>query len=223
MKQSSYDKLREKSTYHFDNSMVDAKEDALITLGQIDANFDKEVAEIIEQSKPANWETRGFKGEGVEVPRPELEDEEYDLERVGVDPKVVITNLSWVLSPKLQAISDSFGLEDCMNRIHVQMPGQLWHMHIDKLYKWFPEDPSKVYRIFIQLTDWKMGQYWQYGTYNWSHWKAGSVTTFDWQNMPHSTANAGFDPRITLQITGIATDKTQAFLEQLKNSTAITF
>ena len=217
MKQSSYDKLKEKSTYHFDPTIVDKPSSVLTQLGFIHADFEEEVAAIIAQSKPANWETRGFKGEGVEVPRPELEDEEYDLERVGVDPKVVITNLSWKLSPKLQEISDAFGLKDSMERIHVQMPGQLWHMHIDKLYKWFPEDPSQVYRIFIQLTDWEMGQFWQYGTYNWSHWVAGDVTTFDWQNIPHSTANAGFKPRVTLQLTGIRTNKTDAFLEQLHN------
>ena len=215
-KKSSWDKLKEKSTYHFDNTIVDKKKDVLVELGHIDGDFSREVKKIVKESKAANWETRGFKGEGVAVPSPELKDEEYDLARVGVDPKVVITNLAWKLPKKLQAISDMFAFEDTMNRIHVQQPGQLWHQHIDKLYKWFPEDPSKVMRVFIQLTNWEMGQYWQYGTYNWSHWQAGNVTTFDWQNIPHSTANSGFHPRVTLQITGIATDKTRAFLKLLK-------
>jgi len=217
-KQSSWDKLKEKSTYHFDNTIIDKRKDAIIDLGHIEADFSKEVKKIVKESKPANWETRGFKGEGVMVPKPELVDEEYDLERAGIDPKVIITNLAWKLSKKLQTISDAFGLEDCMERIHVQQPGQLWHQHIDKLYKWFPEHPEKVGRYFIQLTDWEMGQFWQYGTYNWSHWRAGSVTTFDWQNMPHSTANAGFSPRVTLQLTGIITDKTKQFLKELKKT-----
>ena len=216
--QSSWDKLKQKSTYHFDNTVIDKRKDVLFDLGHIDTDFGKEVKKIVKESKPANWETRGFKGEGVEVPSPELADEEYDLERNGIDPKVVITNLTWKLPKKLQTISDQFGLEDTMNRIHVQQPGQLWHQHIDKLYKWFPEDPSRVGRYFIQLTDWQPGQFWQYGTYNWSHWRAGSVTTFDWQNVPHSTANAGFHPRVTLQITGIITDKTRAFLKELKKT-----
>ena len=164
MKQSSYDKLREKSTYHFDPTRVDAAEDMIQHLGVLDMDFADDVADIIAQSRPANWETRGFKGEGVMVPKPELADEEYDLERVGIDPKVTITNLAWKLTPKLQAISDTVGLRDCMERIHVQMPGQLWHMHIDKLYKWFPQDPSQVYRIFVQLTDWQPGQFWNYGS-----------------------------------------------------------
>ena len=102
-----------------------------------------------------------------------------------------------------------------MNRIHVQRPGQLWHRHIDKLYKWFPEDPDQVMRIFIQLTDWQPGQFWEYGNYHWTQWRAGSVTTFDWQNLPHSTANAGFEPRVTLQITGVKTGRTMDYLASL--------
>ena len=215
-KESSWDKLKEKSTYHFDSKRVDTKDSVINSLGLFVGDWSKEVADIVAGSKPANWETRGFKGEGVDVPKPELKEEEYDLERIGVDPKVTITNLAWKLPPVLQAMSDSFGLEDCMERIHVQMPGQLWHLHIDKLYKWFPEDPSKVGRYFIQLTDWRPGQFWEYGNFHWNQWLAGDVTTFDWANTPHSTANSGFDPRVTLQLTGIITDKTLAFLEQLK-------
>lgn len=214
-KSSSWDKLVEKSTYHFDPKQVDTKDSVVQTLGHLTPDWADELAEILATSKPANWETRGFKGEGVFVPKPELEDEEYDLERVGIDPKVTITDLAWKLGPKLQAVSDAFGLKDCMNRIHVQRPGQLWHLHIDKLYKWFPEHPERVMRIFIQLTDWQPGQFWEYGNYHWNQWSAGDVTTFDWRNLPHSTANAGFHPRVTLQLTGIITDKTEAYLKTL--------
>jgi len=213
---SSYDKLKEKSQYHFDNDIIDSRWDTVVQLGRLSASqWADDVAGIVARSKPANWETRGFKGEGVNVPKPELVEEEYDLERAGIDPKVIITNLDWTLSPQFQAISDAFGLQDCMERIHVQMPGQVWHLHIDKLYKWFPEQPEKVGRYFIALTDWQPGQFWSYGNYNHRNWKAGDVTTFDWQNVPHSTANAGFHPRVTLQLTGIITDKTEAYLEEL--------
>ena len=70
-------------------------------------------------------------------------------------------------------------------------------------------------RIFIQLTDWQPGQFWEYGNYHWTQWRAGSVTTFDWQNLPHSTANAGFEPRVTLQITGVKTGRTMDYLASL--------
>jgi hypothetical protein len=214
-RKSSWDKLVEKSTYHFDSKKVDTKDDVVTSLGYIDPTWGDELQQILADAKPANWETRGFKGEGVFVPKPELADEEYDLERVGIDPKVIITDLAWKLGPKLQAISDAFGLEDCMDRIHVQKPGQLWHLHIDKLYKWFPEDPSRIGRYFVQLTDWQPGQFWEYGNFHWNQWRAGSVTSFDWKNLPHSTANAGFHPRVTLQLTGIITDRTKTFLRTL--------
>ena len=217
-RKSSWDKLVEKSTYHFDSKKVDTKDDVVISVGHIEPTWHDELQQILADAKPANWETRGFKGEGVFVPKPELEDEEYDLERVGIDPKVIITDLAWKLGPNLQAISDAFGLEDCMDRIHVQKPGQLWHLHIDKLYKWFPEDPSRIGRYFVQLTDWQPGQFWEYGNFHWNQWRAGSVTSFDWKNLPHSTANAGFHPRVTLQLTGIITDRTKAFLRTLNTA-----
>jgi hypothetical protein len=97
----------------------------------------------------------------------------------------------------------------------VQIPGQVWNIHIDKLQKWCPEDPDRIVRIFIQLTDWQQGQFWNYGNYMYSGWSAGDVTTFDWQNVPHATANASYDPRVTLQLTGLVTDKTREFLRAL--------
>jgi hypothetical protein len=86
---------------------------------------------------------------------------------------------------------------------------------MDKLEKWNKEDPSTVSRYMIQLTDWQPGHFWSYGNYLFTGWTAGDVTTFDWQNVPHSTANAGHSPRVTLQVTGIRTARTQEFLKTL--------
>jgi len=103
-----------------------------------------------------------------------------------------------------------------MYRIHVQQPGEVWNLHIDKLQKWNPDAWNNVLRVFVQLTDWQPGQFWEYGNYHWNQWRAGDVTTFDWLNTPHSTANAGYHPRVTFQLTGKITDKTREFLEVLK-------
>jgi len=78
-----------------------------------------------------------------------------------------------------------------------------------------PIDPQQVMRIMIHLTDWQPGHFWNYGNYMWSGWKAGNTSTFDWINVPHSTANAGHVPRATLQITGVKTKKTDEFLQEL--------
>lgn len=74
-------------------------------------------------------------------------------------------------------------------------------------------------RIFIQLTDWRPGQFWEFGNYHWNQWRAGEIITFDWENMPHCTANAGYDPRVTFQLTGIRTEKTTEFLQWLNYRT----
>ena len=215
-KPSSWDRTRAASTYHFDPRRVDRPDEVVYRLGNIEPTWYQDLNDIIARSKPATWETRGYKGEGVPPPREDLIAEEYDIERVGADPKMTITHLNWNLPSSLQAVSDAFGLDDCMNRIHVQMPGEVWNLHIDKLSKWCPDDPSKVLRVFVQLTDWQPGQFWEYGNYHWNQWVAGDVSTFDWQNMPHSTANAGHHPRVTLQITGVITDQTNNFLKELK-------
>ena len=212
---SSWDTTKKKSTYHFDPTKFDS-EFIIQHLGRLENTWERDLKKIIKDSKPATWETRGYKGEDVPPPREDLIAEEYDIERAGADPKMIITNLNWKIPKSLQAITEQFGLADCMERIHVQWPGQVWNLHIDKLNKWCPEDPSRVMRIFIQLTDWQPGQFWEYGNYHWNQWRAGDVSTFDWANIPHSTANAGHHPRVTFQLTGIVTDKTRQFLDDLQ-------
>ena len=209
---SSWDFTKSTSTYHFDPRRQDRFEDVIAHLGHIEPTWSADVADIVANSVPATWATRGYKGEGIPPPREDLTAEEYDLERVGVDPKITITHLNWNMPESLKKISKQFALDDCMERIHVQQPGEVWNLHMDKLQKWNPEDPSRVMRIFVQLTDWQPGQFWEYGNHHWNQWRAGDVSTFDWANMPHSTANAGHHPRVTLQLTGVMSDRTQDFL-----------
>jgi hypothetical protein len=212
---SSWDYTRERSSYHFDPKRKDSADTAFTHLGYIEPTWTTDLEDIIANSRPATWATRGYKGEGVHIPSQDLEAEEYDIERVGADPKMIITHLNWSIPETLKQITESFALDDCMERIHVQHPGEVWNLHIDKLQKWAPDDPSLVGRYFIQLTDWQPGQFWEYGNYHWNQWRAGDVSTFDWPNMPHSTANAGHHPRVTFQLTGVITEKTRDFLRTL--------
>lgn len=214
---SSWDNTKSQSQYHFDTTIMDPKYDGVIRLGHIDPTWKQDLPDIISKSKPATWATRGYKGEGIEIPSEDLKAEQHDIERVGADPDMIITHLNWAIPDSLQDISNLFGLDDCMNRLHVQMPGEVWNLHIDKLQKWCPEDPSRIMRIMIQLTDWQPGHFWEYGNYHYNQWRAGDVTTFDWANVPHCTANAGHHPRVTFQITGVKTSTTDKFLEELKN------
>ena len=212
---SNWATSRARSTYHFDPAKKDAPDSVMTYLGHIEPTWSNDINDIINNAKPATWATRGYKGEGIEAPPEELAREEYDLTANGMPVDLPITHLNWQIPASLQRISDSFALDNCMNRIHVQRPGEIWNLHIDKLYKWDPDHPEQVMRIMIQLTDWQPGQFWEYGNYHYNQWRAGDVTTFDWANIPHATANAGFDPRVTLQLTGIRTAATMDYLAAL--------
>ena len=214
---SNWETSRANSTYHFDPKQKDQPLYAMQHLGTVPVTWvPTDLAVILVNAEPATWETRGYKNKGIVPPREDLAAEEYDLERAGYGKNYTITHLNWDIPESLKKISELFGLEDCMERIHVQRPGEVWNLHIDKLQKWCPEDPSRVGRYFIQLTDWQPGQFWEYGNYHWNQWSAGDVSTFDWANMPHSTANAGYHPRVTFQLTGVITDKTKQFLNDLQ-------
>ena len=183
---SSWDTTKESSNYHFDPQHIDQETDVVRQLGKIIPNesWHNAVAEIIDTAKPSTWATRGYKGQGLDIPPEDLAAEEYDLTRVGMPVDLPITHLSWAVPDVFQSIVDDFGLIDCMPRLHVQMPGEMWNLHLDKLQKWCPENPM----------------------------------SFDWQNIPHCTANAGHCPRVTLQITGVRTEKTQEMLNRLQSS-----
>lgn len=221
MMKSAWEYTKSKSKYHFDNKKIDPLFDTVNVLGNITPCWQTELDDIITQSRAATWRTRGkdfTKGR----PEEELASEDYDLEIAGYGKDYVISNLTYELTPTMQRIGDLFALEDNIPRVHVQLPGQVWNIHIDKLQKWCPEDPDRIIRIFVQLTDWEQGQFWNFGNYMYSGWAAGDVTTFDWQNVPHSTANASNHPRITLQFTGLITDQTEKFLQELKSVNSYT-
>jgi hypothetical protein len=204
-----------RSQYHFDTTTMDPRWDTVLHLGSIKPIWLSELNSVIDNAKPVTWRTRGRENDPLTRPDQDYDREEYDLERIGMGKDYVVTNLSYELPPFLQSIADQFGLDKSMARIHVQRPGQVWNLHLDKLEKWMPADPTQVVRYFVQLTNWQQGHFWSYGNYAWTGWSAGDVSTFDWLNVPHSTANAGHVPRATLQVTGVKTEKTLAFLAEL--------
>jgi hypothetical protein len=211
---SSWDETKKRSKYHFDNHGYDERYDTVIRLGRIEPNWLHQIDDIVEQSKSVTWRTRGDPNKPSR-PEDELSAEDYDLIRAGYGKDYEVTNLNWEVPSNLREVANRFCLSDSMVRIHVQHPGQVWNLHLDKLEKWCPEDPSKVVRIMIQLTDWEPGHYFSYGNYTFTGWRAGDVTSFDWMNVPHCTANAGLKPRVTLQVTGIVTDETHKYINKL--------
>lgn len=210
---SSWDLTKPRSKYHFRNDYFDPNFDKVIKLGKFKLDMSNDIEALVDSSRPATWRTRGAVGKSR--PEEELAAEDYDLERFGYGKDYQITHLNWDIPEVLQKVSKLFLLDDCMNRVHVQKPGEVWNLHLDKLEKWNPENPNSIIRIQVALTDWQPGQFWSYGNYQHSMWKVGEVTTFDWQNLPHSTANASHHPRVTFQITGVKTAQTEQFLAEL--------
>jgi len=219
MTQSNWEITRARSQYHFDTTQMDSRWDTVQHLGHILPTWNAELTQAIADSTPVTWRTRGRESDPLKRATEEYDQEDYDLEQQGYGRDYVVTNLNYDLAPVFQRIADQFGLEKSMARIHVQHPGQVWNLHLDKLEKWMPADPAQVVRYFVQLTDWQPGHFWSYGNYSWTGWRAGDVSTFDWWNVPHCTANAGHVPRVTLQITGIKTSGTQHYLDKLMHDT----
>jgi hypothetical protein len=215
----SWEITRQRSNYHFDNFRFDPDQDKVTLLGNISPFWKDELATVMELAKPKTWRTRG---KGKDRPAEEYDQEDYDLEQFGYGRDHIVSDLTWDLPETFDRLLVWFGMDNAKMRLHVQRPGQTWNLHLDKLEKWNPEDPSQVMRVMIALNDWEPGHFFSYGNYTHTGWRAGDVHTFDWQNIPHSTANAGHGPRVTIQMTGVVTDRTRDFLRVLRSRSPYT-
>jgi len=211
---SSWQWCVDHSRYHFDNSRHDQPDEWFQVLGRFVGNWSEEVAQA--QGKPITWATRKFYGNDDNTVSPMLAQEENDLRTTGAPVDLELTDAVFDISayPTLTRMSEYFGLEDPKIRMHYQQPGQMFNLHIDKLQERCPDNPECVIRMTVMLDDWHPGQFYLFGTYTYSHWRAGDVHIFDWANVPHATANASRYMRPTLQITGLKTKKTQSMLDK---------
>ena len=215
MSESSWQWCRERSNYHFDNTRYDQAGDHMHLMGRFVGDWSGELNKILDQTHSVTWSNRK-NYQGHERVSPMLAQELYDLESVGADPDLVLTDrMDYPGSvPIFRAMIDYFGMENSRSQIHVQRTGQMFNMHIDKLYE-YAEDPRDVFRFVVMLSDWEPGQFYCYGTFQYTHWQAGDFHWFDWPNVPHATANASASPRPTLQITGRASRRTWQVVNQL--------
>lgn len=136
----------------------------------------------------------------------------------------VVKNNHPAYAPLFKMI-EAVGMYDLhLARVHIQRLGQISPFHLDlqmsydlqydtpdwkKRYRdhGADKDPLKLRRMFIQLLPWDYGHIWQFGNTVYQGYDAGECLTFDWQNMPHATANMGWTPRINLQATGFVNDR----------------
>ena len=208
---SSWQWCRDRSRYHFDWRRHDKPGEWYQLIGNIEPSWQQELVDIQQRARPITWATRNYLGLGVS---PMLAQEQYDLAEAGADQDLELTDCVEDFSgyPQLQKLANFFQVQEAKKVIHTQVTGQMFNLHIDKLYARCPDDPSKVVRITIMLQDWLPGHFYLYGTRIYSHWRAGDVHVFDWPHVPHATANASLWPRSTMQITGIRSPRTDELL-----------
>lgn len=187
-------------------------------LGRFEGDWQDAMASVVASAIPATWETVRYwrvktsVGQILDLPSPDGKKEEDHIADAGGDKNLVLTNMEHDIHPVFQEMIDEIGLENSYNRIHVQWTGQVFNWHKDKLARYNRDDPSKVLRVVVMLTDYIPGHFYQYNDQMYTGWKAGDVHTFDWQTDYHCTANASLMPRVSLVTTGVISDKTKQFL-----------
>jgi hypothetical protein len=207
--ESNWDKTVPRTNYHFDPFKVDPAYDNMKYIGKFVGDWEQELQRTIDNSNAITWRTRN----PIDGTSKDIEAEELDLERTGAGKDLIVTNLDYELEPVFQRMTDALHLlpgkkGKIQSRVHVQFPGQVWNMHIDKLEKYYPEDHSQVFRFMIMLKDWEPGHFLQYGNFVHTGYRAGEIYSFDWYNTPHCTANAGRTPRVSMLVTGVASEQT---------------
>lgn len=129
---------------------------------------------------------------------------------------VIDTNTS--VYPELNSIIGTVGLDSCQSVLMCQHPGMYQLRHTDKLASYGDADPDTLLRLMIFLTPQTCGQFLQWGDECIKGAEPGDMLVWDWQTMPHATANASDEARVMLRLTGVITQKTKNFLSELNNT-----
>jgi len=211
---SNWENCKARSNYHFDPFGFTSQADRMKYVGRFQGDWADELAQAVANAKGITWRTRDPKdnprgGAGIDST-------EADIINAGGKADLEITSLEYDVAkyPSFQAMTDALGLIDgndrpLQTRVHVQMPGQTWTAHVDKLAKWSEDQPDNIFRFMIFLHDYEFGHFVQYGNEILTKYRAGDLYTWDHKNVPHCTGNAGVTPRSTMVITGVGTQKTR--------------
>lgn len=217
---SSYEYTKNFSNYHFDKWREESEGEWYHQLGRFEGDWSEDLEKIIYKSRELGWDESTTRGQRPGFPSgksPMQAQEQYDRKLHGLD-HTDQTNL--VLEdyldqfPKIKKMIDHWALEKVSYRAHCQWPGQVFGIHIDKLWHRNPVDPARIVRIIVSLADYEPGQILIYGNSILTQWQAGDVHIFDTLNVPHGTANLSVKPRPNITITGLRTALTDQRLRE---------
>lgn len=132
-----------------------------------------------------------------------------------------LKNLGRIIGAKtdddsLKKVKDLFSLANCQDFIMIQRPGDVFKTSLVDLSDRNPDAKHLIMRLEIELTDWEVGHFSSYDSYQRTDWKIGDVTTYDWQSTTICSANASTNNRIVYQLSGVVTEKTTEFINRLK-------
>ena len=212
---------KSRSNYHFNKWQIDNPDNFFKVIDQLENTWAADLETIKKQSFATTWKTITYTG-GQQQKGLADDKRSYDLSLGGADIDLVeLTNVfdNFDNLPNLQKVIDYFALDRVQPRCHVQLTGQMFTMHIDPLNRLFTNSTvdydkvneyniNDIVRITVMLQDWEPGQFIIFGNYNYQQWHAGDFFIHDWMNTPHATANASEHVRITLQLTGLRTKRT---------------
>ena len=85
---SNWEYTKKTSAYHFDNTIMDYRWDALQGVGRFEGDWSAELAESIQTAEPVTWRTRLNGTFSKESPM--IDQEEYDLISAGADPNLIL-------------------------------------------------------------------------------------------------------------------------------------
>lgn len=225
------------SNYHFDKDRKESISDCFQILGRFKPEWSDEVEKIITVTKArsignllsyqvedqykeiykineSDWNKRN-------IPANVLDDltQDFDIKENKSYSIINKTTRPEDIGPKITALFHTFKLAaPSTYSVHVQRFGQVFPYHVDVFHRreWKDSPQDKIIRIQIMLNNWSPGQVLGYGNSVYTQWKAGEFHTFDHANIPHWTANASYEPRVSLLITGVKTQETEEFLLKAK-------
>jgi len=205
---SRWDYLKQFSTWHHDESIPPKKGiDGLTYIGNFADDFNDAIAECKKEAKLHDWSER----------------HSFDFERAGHHP---IPSAYYQVKgkqtiPVFAKIVYALGMINSRATFHLQKPGQMMAEHHDNIMgrsdNGLDPHPEETRRFVIMLDDWHRGQVFHVGNDSLTRWKKGDCITWEWKDMPHSTANSGWSDRPMLIVTGDVTDKTIKLVEDARS------
>ena len=228
---SRWEYTKATSRWHFDTKINEDDNPSYLVLGRFKANFDEFIKHSIEKARPTTMSNRLGDGQ-IPFTYPL---EEYDMNNIGLSTNHVLFNEvrkdsysgNWPLLIKKLIKFFGFKRLGLGVAIHVQFPGQVFPLHIDAFpylkqnqeHHILDQYPDEAARFTVQFKDWEWGHIWGYGNTYWKQWSAGEIAFHSWRDLPHCTANAGFSPRVSAQVSGIVTEQTKNLIREARKRT----